>query len=130
SEHTDIGLMTIGTGLATSKLTTYPGFYERLDSIVGEVGGVRTPGSAANCCAYVAMGRLSGYFEETGFTDTAAGILMVQEAGGVVTDWWERGPEVYETTGCIIVANKAAHAYLLDKLKSAPVKNDKHNQAI
>jgi myo-inositol-1(or 4)-monophosphatase len=123
SEKTDIGLMTIGTGLATKKLTTYPGFYQRLDGIVGEVGGVRTPGSAALCCAHVAMGRLSGYFEETGFTDTAAGILMVQEAGGVVTDWWGRGPEVYGTTGCIIVANKAAHAYLMDKLKSAPMKD-------
>lgn len=130
SETADIGLMTIGTGLATKKLTTYPGFYERLDGIVGEVGGVRTPGSAANCCAYVAMGRLSGYFEETGFTDTAAGILMVQEAGGVVTDWWGRGPEVYEMTGCIIVANKAAHAYLMDRLKGAPMKNEKHNKTV
>lgn len=126
SETADIGLMTIGTGFATKKLTTYPGFYERLDGIVGEVGGVRTPGSAANCCAYVAMGRLSGYFEETGFTDTAAGILMVQEAGGVVTDWWGRGPEVYEMTGCIIVANKAAHAYLMDRLRDAPMKNKEH----
>ncbi len=129
SDRTEIGLMTIGTGLATSRLTTHPGFYERLDSIVGDVGGVRTPGSAANCCAYVAMGRLSGYFEETGFTDTATGILMVEEAGGVVTDWWGRGPEVYEKTGCIIAANRATHAYLIEKLRAAPMKNDTHRKA-
>jgi myo-inositol-1(or 4)-monophosphatase len=130
SRTSDIGLMILGTGLATRKLTTHSGFYERLDSIVGEVGGVRTPGSAANCCAYVAMGRLSGYFEETGFTDTAAGILMVEEAGGVVTDWWGRGPKVYEKTGCIIVANTATHAYLMGKLKGAPMKNVEHEGAV
>ena len=123
SEQADIGLFCIGTGLATKKLTSYPGWYERLDRIVGEVGGVRTPGSAANACAYVAMGRLTGYFEETGFTDTAAAILMVEEAGGVVTDWWGRGPDHYERTGSLIVANPATHAYLLDRLASAPRKD-------
>ena len=123
SERADIGLMALATGLATKKLTTHPGFYERLDRIANEVGGVRTIGSAANCCAYVAMGRLTGYFEETGFSDTAAAILMVQEAGGIVTDWWGRGPETYERTGTLLVANKATHAYLLDRLKEAPRKD-------
>jgi myo-inositol-1(or 4)-monophosphatase len=125
SERADIGLMALATGLATRKLTTHPGYYERLDSIANDVGGVRTIGSAANCCAYVAMGRLTGYFEETGFSDTAAAILMVQEAGGIVTDWWGRGPEIYERTGTLLVANKATHAYLLGKLASAPRKDPK-----
>ena len=69
------------------------------------------------------MGRLTGYFEETGFVDTAAGILLVEEAGGIVTDWWGRGPEVYARTGCLIVANAATHAYLIDKLKDVPRKD-------
>jgi myo-inositol-1(or 4)-monophosphatase len=123
SDQAETGLFCIGTGLATKKLVSYPGYYERLDRIVGEVGGVRTVGSAANCCAYVAMGRLTGYFEETGFSDTAAAILMVQEAGGIVTDWWGRGPDHYERTGSLLVANKATHAYLLDRLASAPRKD-------
>ena len=84
---------------------------------------MRIVGSAANSCAYVAMGRLTGYFEETGFVDTAAGILLVEEAGGIVTDWWGRGPEVYTRTGCLIVANAATHAYLIDKLKDVPRKD-------
>lgn len=125
SEQAEVGLFAIGTGLATKKLTSHTGFYERLDRIVNEVGGVRTVGSAANCCAYVAMGRLTGYFEETGFTDTAAAILMVQEAGGIVTDWWGRGPDHYERTGSLIVANKATHAYLIDRLSSATRKEPK-----
>jgi len=122
SEQTDIGLMNIGTGLPTPGLSLYPGAYERLDAIRAPVGAVRIVGSAANSCAYVAMGRLTGYYEETGFTDTAAGILFVQEAGGVVTDWWGRGPEYYEQTGAMIVANKATHAYLIEKLKDVPKK--------
>jgi myo-inositol-1(or 4)-monophosphatase len=123
SRQTDVGLMMVGTGLPTPNLSLYPGAYARLDAIRAPIGAVRIVGSAANSCAYVAMGRLTGYYEETGFVDTAAGILFVQEAGGIVTDWWGRGPEVYERTGCLIVANPATHAYLLDKLKGVPMKN-------
>jgi myo-inositol-1(or 4)-monophosphatase len=123
SRQTDVGLMMVGTGLPTPNLSLHPGAYARLDAIRAPIGAVRIVGSAANSCAYVAMGRLTGYYEETGFVDTAAGILFVQEAGGIVTDWWGRGPEVYERTGCLIVANPATHAYLLDKLKDVPMKN-------
>jgi len=49
-------------------------------------------------------------------------VLLVEEAGGVVTDWWGRGPEVYEATGTVIVANPATHAFLLEMLKDAPRK--------
>ena len=123
SAHTDIGLMTIGTGLPTPGLSLYPGAYQRLDTIRAAVGAVRVVGIAANSCAYVAMGRLTGYFEETGFVDTAPGILMVQEAGGIVTDWWGRGPEAYERTGALIVANEATHAFLIEKFRDVPKKD-------
>ncbi|WP_417309065.1 inositol monophosphatase family protein [Devosia sp.] len=123
SQQTDIGLMCVGTGLPTPNLSLYPGAYARLDAIRAPIGAVRIVGSAANSCAYVAMGRLTGYYEETGFIDTAAGILMVEEAGGVVTDWWGRGPEVYERTGTLIVANPATHAYLMEKLRDVPMKD-------
>ena len=123
SAHSDIGLMTIGTGLPTPGLSLYPGAYQRLDIIRAAVGAVRVVGSAANSCAYVAMGRLTGYFEETGFVDTAPGILMVQEAGGIVTDWWGRGPEAYERTGALIVANEATHAFLMEQFRDVPKKD-------
>ena len=128
SEQTDIGLMMLGTSLPTSSRFTHAGFYERLEGITEPVGGVRTVGSSANSCAYVACGRLTGYFEESGLVDWAVGVLLVQEAGGIVTDWWGRGAEFYEKTGCIIAANRPTHAYLLDKLKDAPVKNEKHQK--
>jgi myo-inositol-1(or 4)-monophosphatase len=123
SKQADIGLMTVGTGLPTSNLATFPGAYERLEHIRDPIGAVRIVGSSANSCAYVACGRLTGYYEESGLVDWAVGVLLVQEAGGIVTDWWGRGPQYYEKTGTVIVANSATHAYLLDKLKDAPVKN-------
>lgn len=123
SSSTDVRFMCIGTGLPTPNLSLHPGAYERLDAIRAPVGAVRVPGSAALACAMVACGRLTGYFEETGFTDTAAGLLAVEESGGVVTDWWGRGPEFYERTGALIVANRATHAFLLERLKGVPMKN-------
>lgn len=125
SEQAETGLLTVGTGLATSQIFTFAGFYERLEAIRDPIGAVRIVGSSANSCAYVACGRLTGYYEESGLVDWAVGVLLVQEAGGIVTDWWGRGPEFYEKTGCVIVANKATHAYLLDKLKDAPRKDPK-----
>lgn len=124
SARTEIGLMAVGTGLPTSHLFTFPGFYARLERIREPIGAVRIVGSSANSCAYVACGRLTGYFEESGLVDWAVGVLLVEEAGGVVTDWWGRGPEFYERTGCVIAANPATHAYLLDKLRDAPMKDD------
>jgi myo-inositol-1(or 4)-monophosphatase len=122
STKTDVGLMTVGTGLPTSNLHSFAGFYSRLQALRDPIGAVRIVGSSANSCAYVACSRLTGYFEESGLVDWAVGVLLVEEAGGIVTDWWGRGPEVYEETGCVIVANPATHAYLLEKLRDAPRK--------
>ena len=125
SSKSDVALMAVGTGLPTSNLYTFPGFYSRLERIRDPIGAVRIVGSSANSCAYVACGRLTGYFEESGLVDWAVGVLLVEEAGGMVTDWWGRGPEFYERTGCVVVANRATHAYLLDKLADAPMKNER-----
>jgi len=123
SKQADPKFFAIGTGLPTSNLFLYPGAYERLDRIRDPIGAVRIVGSSANSCAYVACGRLTGYFEESGLVDWAVGVLLVEEAGGVVTDWWGRGPEFYERSGAVIVANRECHAYLLEKLKDAPRKD-------
>jgi myo-inositol-1(or 4)-monophosphatase len=123
SAREDTALMCIGTGLPTPGLSLHPGAYARLDAIRAPIGAVRVQGSAALNCAWVACGRLTGYFEETGFVDTAAGILMVEEAGGIVTDWWGRGQDVYARTGALIVANLACHRYLRHHLGQVPPKD-------
>ncbi|MGV1849165.1 MULTISPECIES: FIG domain-containing protein [unclassified Rhizobium] len=67
------------------------------------------------------LGRMGlGYFEETGFIDMASGILIVQEAGGFVIDWLGRGPEIYERTYTLIVANAATQVYLIERLRGVP----------
>ncbi|EYD75973.1 Inositol-1-monophosphatase [Rubellimicrobium mesophilum DSM 19309] len=123
SARSEVGLMAVGTGLPTPNLHSFAGYYARLERLRAPIGAVRIVGSSANSCAHVACGRLTGYFEESGLVDWAVGVLLVQEAGGIVTDWWGRGPEVYEKTGMVIVANPATHAYLLDQLKDAPRKD-------
>ncbi|MEO8242283.1 MAG: inositol monophosphatase [bacterium] len=122
SPQRNVGMFAIGTGLPISNLHSFSGYYQRLEAIRDPVGCVRIVGSSANSCAYVACGRLTGYFEESGLVDWAVGVLLVEEAGGVVTDWWGRGPEFYEKSGMVIVANKANHAWLLDQLQDAPRK--------
>jgi myo-inositol-1(or 4)-monophosphatase len=123
SAQADVGLFAIGTGLPVSNLHSFAGYYARLEKIRDPIGCIRIVGSSANSCAHVACGRLTGYFEESGLIDWAVGVLLVEEAGGVVTDWWGRGPEFYETSGMVIVANPATHAWLIDQLRDAPKKD-------
>jgi myo-inositol-1(or 4)-monophosphatase len=62
-------------------------FIEQLRPIMKQTAGVRRYGAAALDLAYVAAGRYDGYWEN-GLNpwDVAAGILIVREAGGFVTD--------------------------------------------
>lgn len=76
---------------------------DTLADVFTEVEDIRRAGSAALDLAYVAAGRLDGYWE-IGLDrwDIAAGILLVREAGGVVTDF--SGNDKLERGGNIIAA--------------------------
>jgi myo-inositol-1(or 4)-monophosphatase len=57
------------------------------EKLAGKVGGLRVTGSSALDLAYVAAGRLdAGWMSGMQKWDTAAGILLVQEAGGLISD--------------------------------------------
>ncbi len=72
------------------------------------VRGVRRGGSAALDLAYVACGRLDGYWEEhLKPWDMAAGVLLVREAGGRVSDWAEGGWSL--GSGGMIASAPAVH---------------------
>jgi myo-inositol-1(or 4)-monophosphatase len=75
--------------------------------------GVRRDGSAALDVAYVAAGRLDGYWER-GIApwDIAAGVLLVSEAGGAVTDYHGRPAGAF--TREIVASNGALHPRMLD----------------
>ncbi|NNE26782.1 MAG: inositol monophosphatase [Saprospiraceae bacterium] len=78
--------------------------------------GIRRLGSAALDLAYVAAGKIDIYYERTlNIWDLAAGALLVEEAGGRVTDYW--GKDDYLENGSIISSNKLLHPNILKAIQ-------------
>jgi len=93
-------------------------FLKELHQVSQRVSGVRRFGAAALDLAWVAAGRFDGFWErDLSPWDMAAGILMVTEAGGQVTD--ADGGEDPLATGSICAANAELHPKLLERLKAA-----------
>lgn len=93
-------------------------FLKELHQISQRVAGVRRFGSAALDLAYVAAGRFDGYWErDLKAWDLAAGILLVTEAGGKVSD--AEGDEDVLAKGSVCAANLEIHPLLLERLKAA-----------
>jgi myo-inositol-1(or 4)-monophosphatase len=81
---------------------------------------VRCMGSAALDLAHVAAGAVTGYWEAwLNPWDAAAGVLLVQEAGGLVTDY--AGDEWHFTSGTLVASNgnPALHQAMLDLIAQA-----------
>jgi myo-inositol-1(or 4)-monophosphatase len=79
---------------------------------------VRRLGSAALDLSYVAAGRLDGFWEDRLHAwDVAAGGLIVEEAGGRVTDYDDRPVDL--TVGQIITAGPALHGALLEVVRTS-----------
>lgn len=78
--------------------------------------GVRRDGSAALDLAYVAAGRIDAYWESgLSVWDVAAGILLVEEAGGNVTHHDGKPRNIF--SGEILSSNSRLHKWLLNKIK-------------
>lgn len=90
----------IGTGIPFSGfiLEHIEPYLACLQEITGQTAGIRRPGSAALDLAYVAAGRFDGFWE-IGLKpwDIAAGVLLIKEAGGFVSDL--KGGESYLESG-------------------------------
>ncbi len=78
----------LGTGFPFKNLETLDRYLAMFRLMTGQSAGIRRPGAAALDLAYVAAGRLDGFFE-IGLMpwDLAAGSLLVTEAGGLVGDF-------------------------------------------
>jgi len=87
-------------------------YFRLVADAMGDAQDVRRAGSAALDLAYVAAGRVEGYFE-IGLApwDVAAGSLLVVEAGGRVTGWPGDGRGPVET-GRVLATNGRIHAWL------------------
>lgn len=87
-------------------------------ALAPQIAGIRRFGSAALDLAWVAAGRYEGFWE-AGLKpwDTAAGCLLVREAGGFVSDWQGRSQPVCDAT--VLAANDALHSKLHKLLAGA-----------
>jgi myo-inositol-1(or 4)-monophosphatase len=90
-------------------------YLEKFCSVAASAGGVRRCGAAALDLAYVASGRLDGFFVESLKPwDIAAGMLLVTEAGGMVADVEGQGSPL--ETDRLVAANGHIFLALLDVL--------------
>ncbi len=95
----------LGTGIPPGAIArNLDGYMAGLGALTAKARGIRRAGSAALDLAYVAAGRTDGFWEG-GLSqwDIAAGIVLVREAGGFVSDLG--GGERYWDTGDIVAAN-------------------------
>lgn len=90
-------------------------FMTEMDTLLPQIAGLRRFGAAALDLAYVAAGRFDGFFER-GLApwDMAAGIVLMREAGGLVSDVTNRQKML--ESGNIVAANEPLHAAILKNL--------------
>jgi len=78
----------LATGFPYRDFDQFPAYLDIIKGLMYQTHGLRRMGSAAVDLAYVAIGRFQGFFEyNLNAWDIAAGALIVQEAGGTVTDF-------------------------------------------
>ncbi|CAI8881083.1 inositol monophosphatase family protein [Methylocaldum szegediense] len=98
----------LGTGFPFKDQRHVDAYLGMLRDLMKDTAGIRRAGSAALDLAYVAAGRLDGFWE-IGLKkwDMAAGVLLIQEAGGIVTDL--AGTGKYFESGNVLTANPKLH---------------------
>lgn len=107
----------LATGFPYYAFDKMPQYLEVLGYFMKHSQGMRRIGSAALDLAYVACGRFEGYFEyNLNSYDVAAGALLVQEAGGRVSDF--QGGNNYIFGREILAANPGVHAEMLVQVKT------------
>jgi myo-inositol-1(or 4)-monophosphatase len=108
----------IGTGIPFVGRGDHGGYLATLAAVMAATSGVRRLGVASLDLAYVAAGRFDGYWEFNLFPwDIAAGILIVREAGGYVTD--ASGGQGMLAGGDVIAANTHLHQPLIQLVNRA-----------
>jgi myo-inositol-1(or 4)-monophosphatase len=102
----------VGTGFPFRHKEVLPRYLRVMEGALERFEDLRRPGAAALDLAWVAAGVFDGFFE-LGLSpwDVAAGALLIEESGGVVTDW--DGADDY-LGGDVLAGPPAVHAALLD----------------
>ena len=105
----------IGTGFPYRDFTHLDAYTAMFRDLVQKTSGLRRPGSAALDLAWVAAGHTDGFFE-IGLNpwDIAAGCLLIQEAGGLVSDF--AGEENFLASGNVVAGNPKVFVQLLQTI--------------
>jgi myo-inositol-1(or 4)-monophosphatase len=108
----------IGTGMPFRGRGDAATYLNTLSAVMAATSGVRRMGAAALDLAYVAAGRFDGFWE-FGLSpwDVAAGLLIVREAGGYVSDL--SGGHTMLTSGDVLAANDHLHLPLAALIREA-----------
>ena len=114
SKRQELSNCLIGTGVPFGK-RIYKNYYKELDNISKFTAGVRRFGAASIDLAFVASGKIDGYWEkDLNLWDVCAGVLLVKEAGGRVS---EPDGNIWNTKSRdILASNSMIHDNLLENL--------------
>lgn len=109
----------LATGIPFAGRGDVQDFLKKIDVIMPLVAGIRRLGAAALDLAYVAAGRFDGYWEkDLAPWDIAAGMLLVKEAGGTLTDFLgKRDTLSILNTGGVIAGNEFLSPTLMKLLR-------------
>ncbi|HEX2089845.1 MAG TPA: inositol monophosphatase family protein [Actinomycetota bacterium] len=103
----------VATALPFRARELLPRYGPVLQRVFDRTEDIRRAGAAELDLAWVASGVFDGYFElNLSIWDIAAGSLLVEEAGGVVTDW--EGEDGYLTSGNVLAGSPLTHPVLLE----------------
>nr|WP_249209292.1 inositol monophosphatase family protein [Magnetospirillum sulfuroxidans] len=118
SARRDLSEAVLATGIPHRGRPGQQHFVKELVAAMEQTAGIRRFGSAALDLAYVAAGRCEGYWE-SGLKpwDIAAGIVLVKEAGGYVSDFTGRASML--ESGDVVAGNDKLHVKLLAMLREA-----------
>jgi myo-inositol-1(or 4)-monophosphatase len=119
SQTAELGKSLLVSGFAYDRRETADNNYAEFCHLTHLTQGVRRDGAAALDLAYVACGRVDGYWER-GIApwDVVAGIILVQEAGGNVTAY--DGTPINIDSGRILATNGHIHKKLSQELMQVP----------
>lgn len=108
SETATFGASLIGTGFPFRDYRYVQGYLEAFETFMRATSGVRRPGAASVDLAWVACGRFDGFFE-AGLApwDSAAGVVLIEEAGGQVSGLPEGADPVF--SGGLVASNGRLH---------------------
>lgn len=116
--QTELGRSLLTTGFPYDVRTSPINNFREWELFYKRSQGVRRPGSAALDCCYVACGRFDGYWEyKVAPYDVAAGVLIAQEAGAVITT--VTGEPYTLPSASILMANPDVHRQMLAVLEEA-----------